>query len=151
MGIVLDFFNDLKSYLSITTQFSGYAGSGLNVGETFTMTVKIANTAPSTGPFIVFNIGDCWVHKTDYAVPLDANGNEVDSIQVPLDHHELVPYDWPEIESEVRMKAKAASSASGMGGMPYSEAVAKIQVAAQWIPDKAFTIEKTARKNILPT
>jgi hypothetical protein len=152
MGVVQDFFAELQSYINVVTGISGYTGTHLNAGEEFTLQIVLETTAPNANPYIAFNISRVVVSKTNYAVPLDVNGNEVDSIEVPLvpgSTHLLHPFEMSELDCQpLRMRAKTTGPETARGGMTFSEPVAKVRVYAKWISDEPFWTDKTVRQNI---
>ena len=159
MGIVQDFIDDLKSYLVVDAQLAGSYGTQLNEGDEFRLKIRVTNTAPQC---IKFSLRDLKVQKTNNAVPLDSNGNEVDVVTPPvasglpplpftLDPAVIEQFEF----SEVRMRAKKANlmmqTPSG-GTYSFTETVAKIDLFFDWRADM-FTplfLEKSVKHDILP-
>jgi len=154
MGAVQDFFDDLKSFITVDYDVTGFQGELLNVGDKFDLLIKISNTAGADKPYIRFYIYDCKVSRTDNAAPIDADGIKLDYVlPVQFHHKALDPVSQQYIDASVRMEALSANPESSQhGGQPMIETLAKIEISARWEADQChpLVVEKRIRKNIVP-
>jgi hypothetical protein len=73
MSILEDIHNEVASYLSLSVRLTERAGTQINVGEEFTLSLTLRNTAsPSQRPTIIFRDLFLRVDATVYAHPRDA-------------------------------------------------------------------------------
>ncbi|HEB76881.1 MAG TPA: hypothetical protein ENJ04_11070 [Nitrospirae bacterium] len=127
-------YDNIRSYLKLTTRVVSKVGSNINVGERFTLRFTGSNSAYAANivqqPRIVFNNARVYVQGTEYARPVGGPGwhNLPDSVLYPGE------------ASSVDIEFEATGDLGWWADIWSSEHVAKSWIFADLDQDQFFTI-----------
>jgi hypothetical protein len=127
-------YDNIRSYLKLTTRVVSKVGSNINVGERFTLRFTGSNSAYSSSivqqPRIIFNNAQIYVQGTAYAKPVSGSG-----------WHNL-PDDvlYPGESSFVEIEFEATGDLGFWSDILNSEHVAKAWIYADLDQNQFFTI-----------
>ncbi|MFP4088754.1 MAG: hypothetical protein ACLFUB_05920 [Cyclobacteriaceae bacterium] len=134
-------FNNLRNYLNVSLEVPGssFPGSHLNVGEQFTLRIKVTNTAPTgmLNPTITFRNIRITVTGSVYATPVEGN-----TIVVNLDD-QMLTQGGDSGQASVRMRANSAIlGPADVAPLVFPENFATVTVEADIDQNAFFRIKR---------